>query len=84
MPEQMFKYRAAAFFARAYCPEVLCGMMTYDEVQDMGHEPKETKKAVDVDLEGSEPLDKADDKQIDIEEVIDAKQEENDGREENT
>jgi hypothetical protein len=34
MPEQMLRYRAATFFARAYCPELTMGMMTKDEVQD--------------------------------------------------
>ena len=34
MPEQMLRYRAATFFARAYCPELTMGMMTNDEVRD--------------------------------------------------
>lgn len=35
MPEQMFKYRAAAFFGRAFMPEVLLGLMMHDEVVDV-------------------------------------------------
>ena len=35
MPKQMMIYRAAAFFARAYCPEFIHGMQTYEEVQDV-------------------------------------------------
>lgn len=35
MAEQMIKYRAAAFFARTECPEVLMGYSTADEVQDI-------------------------------------------------
>lgn len=35
MPRQMAMYRAAAFFARAYCPEVLLGMQTAEEVRDV-------------------------------------------------
>ena len=35
MPEQMLGYRAAAFFARMYCPEALMGLQTYEEVQDV-------------------------------------------------
>lgn len=35
MPEQMLAYRAAAFFARVYCPEALMGMQTAEEVQDI-------------------------------------------------
>ena len=34
MPEQMFKYRAATFFARLHCPEILLGMQTTDEIRD--------------------------------------------------
>lgn len=32
--EQMFKYRSAAFLGRLYCPEVLMGMSTNDELHD--------------------------------------------------
>ncbi len=35
MPEQMLTYRAACFFSRAYCPEIMFGMYTVDEVQDV-------------------------------------------------
>jgi hypothetical protein len=35
MPEQMFKYRAAVFLIRSYCPEVILGMHTTDELQDV-------------------------------------------------
>jgi hypothetical protein len=35
MPEQMLKYRAAAFFARTECPEVLMGFQTADETEDV-------------------------------------------------
>ena len=34
MPDQMLAYRAAAFFARVYCPEALMGVHTADEVYD--------------------------------------------------
>jgi hypothetical protein len=34
MPEQMICYRAAAFFGRLYCPELLMGMQTVEEVKD--------------------------------------------------
>lgn len=34
MPEQMLAYRAAAFFARVYCPEVLMGVSVQGEVED--------------------------------------------------
>jgi len=35
MPEQMFRYRCAAFFARTYCPEVLNGLQTVEELRDV-------------------------------------------------
>ena len=35
MPQQMFQYRAAAFFARTYCPEITMGLMTQEEVIDI-------------------------------------------------
>ena len=46
MPEQMLRYRAAAFFARAYCPDVLLGIMTYEEAVDVygAEEPQVTEK----------------------------------------
>lgn len=34
-PQQMMRYRTASFFARAYCPEVLYGYQTQDEIQDV-------------------------------------------------
>lgn len=42
MPEQMMQYRAASFFARANCPDVLYGIYTADETVDMDS-PKKTK-----------------------------------------
>lgn len=35
MPDLMFHYRAAAFFVREHCPDLLCGLQTSDEVQDV-------------------------------------------------
>lgn len=35
MPEQMFMYRAATFWARVYAPEVSMGIHTADEVEDI-------------------------------------------------
>jgi len=36
MPDLMLRYRAAAFFGRLYAPDILMGMHSDDEVQDMG------------------------------------------------
>ena len=38
MPEQMLAYRAAAFFARVWCPEVLMGCMVEGEPEDVERE----------------------------------------------
>ena len=40
MPEQMIKYRAAAFFARVYCPNVLMGFKTAEEIADVAPEDR--------------------------------------------
>lgn len=45
MPELMIRYRAAAFFGRLYCPEVLMGMQSEDEIIDV------VSKTVPVDKE---------------------------------
>lgn len=34
MPEQMLMYRAAAFFVRAYAPEISMGLRSVDEIED--------------------------------------------------
>lgn len=58
MPRQMMMYRAASFFARAHCPEVLLGFQTIEEVQDVrGYDP--TPQTTTVVLEG-EVLPRAD------------------------
>lgn len=35
MPEQMYRYRAAAFWQRAYAPEISMGFLTAEEVADI-------------------------------------------------
>lgn len=42
MPTLMIRYRAAAFFGRLYAPEILMGMHTQDELEDIQPSP-ETK-----------------------------------------
>lgn len=37
MPEQMFRYRAAAFWQRTYAPEIGMGFQTKEEVEDIGY-----------------------------------------------
>lgn len=36
MPDLMLRYRAATFFGRLYCPDILLGMQTEDEARDVG------------------------------------------------
>lgn len=45
MPDLMLRYRAAAFFGRLYCPEVLMGMHTEDELLDLQKPIKQVDKA---------------------------------------
>ncbi len=51
MPDLMLRYRAAAFFGRLYAPDVLMGMQTAEEVQDVVPEkdvtPVQTDDAAD-------------------------------------
>jgi len=47
MTGQMLMYRAAAFFGRVHCPDVLNGMQTIDEVIDVGY-VEETKGSPSV------------------------------------
>lgn len=50
MPDLMFHYRAAAFFVREHCPEVLCGLQTVEEVQDVkGYEGQKEKQVITFD-----------------------------------
>lgn len=42
MPELMLRYRAATFFGRLYSPDVLMGMQTKDEVEDITRTTEET------------------------------------------
>lgn len=40
MPRQMLAYRAASFFSRMYCPDLLMGMHTKEEVEEIRQEPE--------------------------------------------
>lgn len=61
MPSQMLRYRAAAFWQRAYCPEISMGLMTAEEVNDTYAEyeevtPKRTATQVPTDELGRPSL----------------------------
>lgn len=47
MSELMLRYRAAAFFGRLYCPDILNGMYTADEVSDFAP-PEPQAPRIDV------------------------------------
>ncbi len=44
IPQQMLMYRAASWFARTYCPEVLMGFSTADEAEDIASAPDAAPK----------------------------------------
>lgn len=51
MPEVMLRYRAATFFCRLYCPEVLYGMAVADELADVevaDRAPLDVRRGVDA------------------------------------
>lgn len=52
MPRQMMMYRAASFFARAHCPEVLLGIQTVEEVQDVRGYEEPQEETTTIVLEG--------------------------------
>jgi hypothetical protein len=56
MPDLMFRYRAAALFARTECPEVLQGLQTTEEVQDVKgyEEPQKQKTKVSLNIVDAE------------------------------
>ena len=51
MPRQMLKYRAAAFFARAFCPEVTMGLYSADEVEDFAKPTPASRETAPVEVE---------------------------------
>lgn len=57
MPDQMLIYRAATFLIRTYCPQVLLGFRTVDEVEDIAHAEKQPRltMAALVDQESDNP-----------------------------
>jgi hypothetical protein len=52
MPKQMLMYRAAAFFARVHCPDILLGYKTMEEIQDMHGTSVDGVKVVTLDEGG--------------------------------
>ena len=63
MPELMLKYRAGAFFQRAYAHELSMGLMTAEEVRDIDEQPKQTPPQVTI---SADQASKATDKVTDM------------------
>lgn len=53
MPELMLQYRAAAFFQRAYAPEVSMGMRTVEEYEDIGYNYEDVSPKRGIAVPGS-------------------------------
>ena len=68
MPEQMLQYRAAAFWCRAYAPEIALGMHTAEEIQDTPTTQEVVRPAV-VDVTPTPPEPKARRKKADPEAI---------------
>lgn len=73
MPEQMLRYRAASFFGRAYAPDVLMGLHTKEEIEDI---PSEDYSIVETDYEvEKEKGEKANSLDLGVEDVEEIKEE---------
>lgn len=69
MPEQMFRYRTATWLIRTYCPEVIMGLSSVDEIEDIhtatNVTPQKTSTTMDaikakLDIEDASVVDSAD------------------------
>lgn len=56
MPELMIQYRAAAFFGRLYVPEIMMGMLTAEEAQDITPKVQGSNGEVPYSLEDIQQL----------------------------
>ena len=64
MSDLMFRYRSGAYFANIYAPDITLGMMTAEEVHDVGPQaPRQaTGRVVDTTAKLSNPYETRDDK----------------------
>ena len=51
MPVQMMQYRAGAFFARTHCPDLLIGLQTVEEIQDVKGYDANEKQTIKITLD---------------------------------
>jgi hypothetical protein len=54
MPQLMLSYRAATFFGRLYCPDLLMGMHSVEEHADFDSKPVQAEEKVKSDILGGE------------------------------
>lgn len=71
MPEIMIRYRAASFFGRLYCSDLLMGIYSEDENKDMGKDFETTKVDVEKEVEEiiQEPVEEMSFDDVEFEEV---------------
>ena len=48
MPEQMLTYRSATFFCRRFCPQILMGARTIDELEDINASKMPVKEVIEM------------------------------------
>lgn len=60
MPEQMLRYRAAAFFIRTHAPEISMGMHTTEEIADIDAKQDHSDKQGDEEFQDFEEVDQQD------------------------
>lgn len=56
MPDLMLRYRASKFFGNLYAPDVLMGMHTADEVEDIGDLPPAAPRSAPIAANDNEPV----------------------------
>tara|TARA_X000001036_G_scaffold194684_1_gene183543 strand:+ start:2039 stop:2764 length:726 start_codon:yes stop_codon:yes gene_type:complete len=59
MPAQMLRYRSATWLIRLYCPEVLCGLQSMDEIIDVTprKQPSKVQRGINTDIDLSTEID---------------------------
>jgi hypothetical protein len=72
MPDLMFTYRAGAFFARVYAPDITLGMMTSEEAADVAPIRNVTPGTVPLDPFASPVVESLPEPEANNQDVIDA------------
>lgn len=69
MPNQMLRYRAAAFWQRVYCPEISMGFITqeeYEDIEDVAYEDLTPRSSNHEIIPQDEPQDAAEPKRMEL------------------